>query len=229
MEHTKVIVVDDQHLFAEGLKHVIEGESNGRIRIVAAAENGSEAVNLTAKLKPDVVLMDIRMPVMDGVAATRAIHERHPEIRIMILTTFDDEDLVFDALNCGANGYVLKTIEPADLILAIDAVRSGAFYVSPSVGYALADMRKHPEEPEHHKSTVARIVEKMPSLTLREAEVIEQILKARRNNDIAENLCISEKTVRNHISAIYEKLGMHNRLQLMSHVVEMGVTRDGKQ
>ena len=103
MGNLRVLVVDDQHLFAEGLKHVIEGESDRRISVIGSAENGKEAVEMAQRLKPEVILMDIRMPVMNGVQATSIIHKQHPDIRIMILTTFDDEDLVFDALNCGAN------------------------------------------------------------------------------------------------------------------------------
>ena len=221
MAHMRVIIVDDQNLFAEGLKHIIEGESNRRIEVVGTAQNGAEAVKMAQSLKPDVILMDIRMPVMDGVTATDRIHKQNPDIKIMMLTTFDDDDLVFDALSYGANGYVLKSIDPPDLVLAIDAVRTGAFYVSPSVGYRLINSKKGCSHSQN--SIVAEILVKIPSMTIREAEILEQVVKAGRNNEIAESLNISEKTVRNHISAIYEKLGIHNRLRLMGYLIESGI------
>lgn len=224
MQPIRIMIVDDQNLFAEGLKHVIEGESQGRIKILGIAENGKKAVELVNELQPDVILMDIRMPVMDGVQATDIIHTKYPDIKIMILTTFDDEELVFDALSCGANGYVLKNIEPPDLIIAVNAVQTGAFYVSPSVGYRLIDAKKHSSYKSQPNTLISEILTKLPSLTIREAEIIEQVLKAQRNHEIAENLFISEKTVRNHISAIYDKLQIHNRLRLFHYMAELGIT-----
>lgn len=222
MKPLRIMIVDDQQLFAEGLRHVVEGESRGSIAVLGIAHNGEEAIQMARELKPEVILMDIRMPVMDGNRATGIIHEEHPDIHIMILTTFDDDDLVFDALCAGANGYILKNTEPHDLVLAIEAVRTGALYVSPSVGYKLVDKGK-PDAAAPARSLVRTIIARLPVLTIREAEIVDQILQARRNAEIAEHLNISEKTVRNHISTIYDKLGIHNRLRLMSYMSEQGI------
>ena len=225
MEKLRILIVDDQQLFAEGLRHVIEGESEGRLEVVGIAEDGKAAVKDAEQLTPDVILMDVRMPVMDGVEATRLISRNHPDIRIMILTTFDDDELVFDALSAGANGYVLKNIDPKDIVPAIEAVRTGALFVSPSVGFRLIDTGNPKHITQDGKSTIVEaIIDKLPTMTIREAEVIDQMLRARRNHEIAEALFISEKTVRNHISTIYEKLGIHNRLRLMSFFSEVGIT-----
>ena len=224
MEHIRILIADDQHLFAEGLRYVIPGESRQTIEVCGIAENGMAAVELAERLRPDVILMDIRMPVMDGVVATEQIHKRFPEIKIMMLTTFDDDDLVFDALSYGANGYVLKSIEPADLVSAILAVQKGALYVSPSVGYKLVHMMQSGADGVTTASdrSVSEILAKNPVLSLREAEVLAHVAAAKRNQEIAGLLFISEKTVRNHLSAIYDKLDIHNRLSLINHVVGMG-------
>ena len=216
----RVLIVDDQALFRDGLRYILQGESQGNITVVGAADNGRQAVEMVDRLRPDVVLMDIRMPLMDGVKATQILHEKHPKIRIMVLTTFDDDELVFGALRCGATGYVLKCVEPRDLVLAVEAVHHGMMFVSPSVGLKLVDAshgdRERSEVRLHQRA--ARILAKLPALSLREAEVLSLASEALRNRDIAERLCISENTVKNHISIIYDKLGIHNRLQLITHV-----------
>lgn len=216
----KVLIVDDQPLFREGLKYILIGESQNRINVVGIAEDGKQAVEMVDRLKPDVVLMDIRMPVMDGVEATGIIHDKHPSIRIMILTTFDDDELVFGALQNGANGYLLKGIEPRDAVLAVEAVHHGMLFVSPAVGLKLVESSHPDEERAEHEihERAARIVSLTSGLTLREAEVLSLAAGALRNADIAERLGISEKTVKNHMSLAYDKLGIHNRLQLISYL-----------
>lgn len=219
----RVLIVDDQHLFAESLKFVIQGESGGEISVVGLAENGAQAIELTERHAPDVVLMDIRMPVMDGVEATRRIHDRFPDVRIMILTTFDDDELVFDALHYGATGYVLKNVDPAELVMSVKAVHGGALLVSPSVGWKVVHSLRPPASDRNrgggsgHRNDVAELVRLLPELTFREAEILRLIAKTYRNADIADELGISEKTVKNHISSIYDKVGIHNRLKLISH------------
>jgi DNA-binding NarL/FixJ family response regulator len=137
LNRISVMIVDDQHLFAESLKYVLQGESQGEIRVIQIAENGSRAVEFVRENQPDVILMDIRMPVMDGVEATKIIHKEFPQVKIMILTTFDDDQLAYEALNCGATGYVLKSIDPPDLVLSVKSVYKGIMFISPSVGYKL--------------------------------------------------------------------------------------------
>jgi DNA-binding NarL/FixJ family response regulator len=225
MEPIRVVIADDQHLFAEGLKHVLQGASAGGIQVVGTASNGAEAVELATRHDPDLILMDIRMPEMDGVEATEIIHREHPEVKILVLTTFDDDDLAYRALQCGANGFVLKNIEPEDLVQAVQAVKRGVLYVSPSVGFRLLDNMRSSvaQKVDSQDNLVARISARIPSLTLREAEVLAHVVRADRNQEIAERLFISEKTVKNHISNIYDKLGIHNRLKLIAYVSEIGV------
>ena len=223
MPPIRVLIVDDQHLFAESLRLVLGGESHGRIDVVGIAANGREAVKYVATHVPDVILMDIRMPVMDGVEATAAIHKSHPNIRIMILTTFDDDELAVGALSAGATGYVLKDVDPPDLIRSIEAVNRGAFYVSPGVGFKLADIMRT-EDGGSVRETEEAVVDLMrnaPSLSRREAEILYLAAKARTNKNIGEELFISEKTVKNHLSSIYRKLSIHNRLQLIQYVAAL--------
>lgn len=225
MASIRVIVADDQHLFAEGLKHVIEGESGGEIQVIGVADNGSDAVTLACEVLPDLVLMDIRMPNMDGVEATQRIHSELPDVKILVLTTFDDDELAFQALHAGANGFVLKSIEPRDLVSAVKAVNKGVLYVSPSVGFRLLETVRSTSgaQPDSHADLVARISSRISELTLREAEVLALVIRAERNHEIAEKLFVTEKTVKNHISNIYDKLGIHNRLRLISYVAELGI------
>ncbi len=221
----RVMIVEDQGLFAEGMKYVLEGESKGQIEVIGIAGNGNEGVEMARLRQPDVMLMDIRMPEMDGVEATELIHREYPAINILILTTFDDDELAYHALSCGAKGYVLKSVAPEDLVLAVNAVTHGAIYLSPSVGFKVVDMLSAPGQTGKKTTglSTAAILSKLPGLSLREAEVLCQVMGARRNGEIAEHLCISEKTVKNHISNIYDKLGRHNRLQLISYMNGLGI------
>ena len=223
MDRIRVLIVDDQHLFVEGLRVVLPGDSNGRIEVVGVAQDGLQAVEKAAECRPDVVLMDIRMPTMDGVEATGIIRARFPEIKILILTTFDDDELAVDALNHGATGYVLKDVDPADLILSIEAVYKGAFYISASVGFKLLDTM-HPDTGGSgggREAMITRLMGQVPGLTRREADVLYLAAKAYTNKQIADVLSIAEKTVKNHLFAIYDKLGIHNRLALISHIASL--------
>ena len=219
------MIVDDQHLFAESLKYVLQGESLGKITVLHIAANGKEAIEFVQETQPDVILMDIRMPVMDGVEATKRIHNQFPHINIMILTTFDDDQLAYEALNRGAIGYVLKNIDPPDLVLSVRSVHRGIMFISPSVGFKLVGKMNIPsiegmqQTDPNSGSMVTKIIHLFPGLSIREAEIITEILKANRNKEIARNLCISENTVKNHLSSIYDKINIHNRLGLINHIM----------
>jgi DNA-binding NarL/FixJ family response regulator len=207
-EKTRVVIADDQKLFAGSMKIVLEGYGDRDIEVVGIAYDGAEAVALVHATRPDVVLMDVRMPVMDGVEATRLIHEALPLVRIMILTTFDDDEYVRDALSHGAVGYVLKEIQPNELVAAVKAVAAGSYLISPSVGIRLAskaarDAGSPPRE---------LLNETFPGLSRREAEVLDLMLRSYDNHEIAGALGIAEQTVKNYTSTLYAKLGVADRL-----------------
>lgn len=216
----RVLVADDQRLFAESLKYVLEGASRGSIEVIGIAENGRVAVQMTESHDPDVVLMDIRMPVMDGVKATSAIHQDFPRTKVLVLTTFNDDDLAVSALSSGATGYVLKDTAPQDLIRAIDAVANGAFYIAPTVGIKLIHLLSPEDAYGRSQKEVAipAIIGTWNSLTRREAEIAYFAALALTNAEIGNQLFISAKTVKNHLRSIFSKLKIRSRLQLITAV-----------
>lgn len=200
----RVLIVDDQNLIRQGLKTLLELESD--LQIVGEAENGQIAVQQSDRLHPDVVLMDIRMPVMDGVAATRAIIQRSPTAKVLVLTTFDDEEYVTAALQQGAIGYLLKDTPSEDLAIAIRAAHKGYTQISPGIVPKLMsrlsaplDTPTPPTELEH--------------LTPREREVLTLIAQGANNREIAKTLYISEGTVKNHVTNLLNRLGLRDRTQ----------------
>ena len=219
MKKIKTLIADDQELFASGLDIILKGRGKDEIDVVGIAYNGKEAVRMAETTKPDVILMDVRMPEMDGVQATRLIHQRYPNIKILILTTFDDDQYVFDALGNGALGYILKNIKPDELVTSIKAVHAGNFFVSPSIGYKLIH---HAHEGMHqtdradieYHGEVNFLQSHFESLSRREAEILHLVLIDFDNKEIAEKLFIAEQTVKNHISAIYAKLDVPDRVHL---------------
>lgn len=219
----RVVIADDQHLFAESLKFVLHGGTQGRIEVCGIAENGKTAVELVKRWAPDIVLMDIRMPVMDGVEATDAIHRSGIATKIVILTTFDDDELAVSALSRGASGYVLKDVDPSDLIQCIEAVHKGAYYISPAVGIKLFEGFDGSERDAQRemKRTLVGYRNELPKLSERECEILYHVARAKSNQDIADSLFISEKTVKNHLSSIYSKLNIHSRLQLINRALSV--------
>jgi DNA-binding NarL/FixJ family response regulator len=223
----KILIVDDQKLFAESLQLLIEGESQNKIMVIGKALNGVEAIEKFEQLHPDLILMDIRMPVMDGVEATGILKRKYPSVKVMMLTTFDEDELALKALSNGATGYVLKTIGAEDLVLAINAVHSGATYISSDVGLVFTNLVKGDQDENRNISTkkkyIQRILNLQPEIKYREAEILILAASAYSNGEIASELFISERTVKNYISSIYRKLGIHNRLQLFQNVQKLGI------
>ena len=216
MDRIKVLIADDQRLFAHGIEIILRTYGKTGIAVAGIAENGSQAVRMAERLRPDVILMDVRMPVMDGTEATRRIHRAHPEIKILVLTTFDDDDYVFNALDAGAIGYVLKNVKPDQLVTAIRAVHAGDYFVSPAVGYKLVQRAREGAQAGRRDATQYHgelnfIQSKFERLTRREAEILHLLLRDLDNREIAERLYIAEQTVRNHVSVIYTKLGVSDR------------------
>jgi len=219
METVKIVLVDDQKLFVESLKTVIEARSDS-IEVVGIGYNGEEAVTLVRKLRPHIVLMDVRMPIMDGVEATRIICEKYPETQVIMLTTYDDEVYVHDALSKGAVGYLLKETQPSNLIMSILAVKEGSVLISPTIAKKLVKQIDNPVP----LSSMAENTGQRPwldDLTKREKEVLLLLAKGYNNKTIAEKLFIEEQTVRNHVSMIYSKIGVHDRIEVMLLVNKM--------
>ena len=220
MRKIRVLVVDDQKLFAGSLKVVLDSHGREELTVVGIAYNGRQAIEMVADKRPDVVLMDVRMPVLDGVQATRIITEQFPEIRVMILTTFDDDDYALQALSNGASGYVLKSIQPDELVTAVKAVWSGTFLTSSSVGMRLVRRASHdlrPEDIQTHDELRALICE-FPELTRREVEVLRLMTENLDNREISAQLFIAEQTVKNYMTRIYQRLNVPDRLHAIQLV-----------
>ena len=215
MDTIRVVLVDDQVLFAKSLKTVLETYTED-IKIVGLVHNGEEAIECARSTQPDIVLLDVRMPGMDGVKAAHIIHEELPKIQVIMLTTFDDDEYVREALQYGAVGYLLKDIDPSELIASIRAVYKGSVLISPAVAAKLVKhiehFAKHPDAPSGNSFTVPPWLD---SLTKREKEVLSMLAKGYNNKEISNLLFIAEQTVRNHVSTIYSKLGIHDRIKTM--------------
>lgn len=201
----KVLLVDDQGLIRQGLRALLELEPD--LEIVGEAENGEQAINLVAELHPDVVLLDIRMPIMDGVAATREIQKRFAKTKILVLTTFDDDEYVSAALQNGAMGYLLKDTPSEELAVAIRAVYKGYTQLGPGiVKKLLTQFSGTPTQSTPVPSSLAE-------LTPREKEVLRLIATGASNREIAHELYISEGTVKNHVTNILNRLNLRDRTQ----------------
>jgi DNA-binding NarL/FixJ family response regulator len=199
----RVLICDDQEVVREGLRSIL-GTAPG-IEVVAVAENGARAVELFERHRPDVVLMDLNMPVMNGIQATRKICEKFPAVRVLALTTYDADEWVFDAIRAGASGYLLKGTPRTELIKAIVGTAAGQTFVDPGVaGKLFTHVAGVNIE---HDSTVAE------ALSPRELDVLRLLANGRSNTDIAAELFLSEGTVRNYVSAIFTKLGVTDRTQ----------------
>jgi DNA-binding NarL/FixJ family response regulator len=212
----KVILADDQLLFVESLKSVIESRTDA-IEVVGIAYDGKRAVELVRELRPDIALLDVRMPIMDGVEATTVIRRDFPATQVMILTTYDDEIYVHEALSKGAVGYLLKETQPSNLIMCIMAVKEGSVMISPAVAMKLVKNLGSPKGRGPQEGSVWP-----DDLTKREKEVLLLLSQGLNNKDIADRLFIEEQTVRNHVSTLYSKIGVHNRIELMLMVNKKG-------
>ena len=213
---TKILLADDQVIFTESLKTWISNYIDD-IEVAGIANNGSEAVEMVRKLKPDVVIMDVYMPVMNGVEATRKIIAEFPGMKIIILSTFDEDELVREALLAGAVGYLLKHISPTELIICIRALETGQIQISPDVAKNLVrkqyveEMGKTDDDKLYPESKF----QWYRTLSKREREIFALIATGYDNAKIASMLYLSERTVRNHISTIYSKLGVKDRFEII--------------
>lgn len=231
----RVLVVDDQRLMRDGIASLLSLQEG--IEVIGTASNGKEAVAQALAMQPHVILMDVRMPVMDGVVATAQVRRQLPSCRILMLTTFDDEQYVIKALQAGASGYLLKDIPASDLAKAVHAVHKGIYQLDPSVAdkvFASLTPSSNPENSYSHPIESRSPMEKAGStandhpaktsdLTSREIEVLRLIAKGATNREIAEKLVISEGTVKNHISNILSHLGLRDRTQAAIYARENGL------
>ncbi|MFN2284237.1 MAG: response regulator [Anaerolineae bacterium] len=209
----RVIICDDQAIVRDGLELLLNLERD--IEVVGLAQDGAEAVELVAQHQPDLILMDLKMPGMNGIEATRQIRTHYPEVKVLVLTTYDDDEWVFDAIRAGAAGYLLKDTPRAEVIKAVRGTVAGQSFVDPQVtGKLLQQVASQQEHPATH------ITDK---LTEREEDVLRLLAKGLTNADIAARLYLSEGTVRNHISAILAKLGVSDRTQAAVIAIQHGL------
>jgi DNA-binding NarL/FixJ family response regulator len=220
---TSVLLVDDQPLLRMGFRMVLESQDD--LRVVGEAGDGREALKLTAELDPDIVLMDVRMPGMDGIEATRRIVGQKLRSRVIILTTFDLDEYAFSGLRAGASGFLLKDVPPSDLLSGIRAVASGDAVVSPSVTRRLLDTFAHklPTNPDDDQRSPADV--RLAALTARELEVLGAIARGCSNAEIAAELVLSEATVKTHVGRILAKLELRDRVQAVVFAYDVGLAQ----
>lgn len=216
----KVLIADDQELIRESLRIVISNRPGLEVTDVAA--NGQEVIRCVRREKPDVILMDVRMPKMDGVQCTQIIKENYPEIKIIILTTFDDDDFVFNALKFGASGYLLKGVSMDELVSAIHTVCDGKAMINPDIAAKVLRLFSQMAQSNFTIQVSRRDVE---TLTKTEWKIIEQVEKGAANKEIADTLKLSEGTVRNYLSSILNKLNLRDRTQLAIWAVQSHTER----
>jgi len=214
----RVLIVEDHTIVREGLHLLLQ--RNREIAIVGEASNGQEAIELAAALQPDVILMDIRLPDVDGLEATQRIKVEYPGIAVIMLTMHDDEEYVIGAVRAGAAGYILKDVSPNDLVSAIRTVYDGGTIIEPSL------LRKTLGTLASSGSMGAeRLAQEIEPLTPREQEVLEVLVEGMTNREIGEALFISEQTVKSHVSAIIQKLGASDRTQAAVIALRQGLVR----
>ena len=211
LEKIKILIADDQELMSRGLQTILELEAD--FQIAGTAANGEEACHKCRELQPHIVLMDIRMPVMDGVEATGIICGELPQTKVIVLTTFDDDELIINALKAGAATYLLKDIPSEKLIDVIRRTYNGDVVMQPEIAAKLVTQATHSQEPATYGASAEKDKTNIEPLTKREQEVLTLMSKGLSNKEIAENLFIGEGTVKNHISIVYSKLGVKDRTQ----------------
>jgi len=212
MSKIRVLVVDDHAMFREGIRSLLEGYED--VEIVGEAAQGREAIEKVCQLAPQVVLMDIAMPVMGGLEATRRIQKESPNARVLVLTQYEDSEYILSLLRAGARGYISKTATASELVSAIRAVHKGESFLYPSAATTLIEeylMRVGGEKNEYER------------LTDREREILQLVAEGHTNREIAESLFISVKTVLRHRTNIMEKLDFHNRTELIKYAISKGL------
>lgn len=215
MKKLRLLLVDDHKVVRLGLRTLLESEPD--LEVIAEATSAAEAVQMAGQLRPDIVLMDIRLPGQNGIAACRQIRQKWPEIQVLMLTSFADEELVMEAIEAGAAGYVLKQLDTDELLRAVRMVGQGDAVLDPAVTrQVLAGVRQARQDSQ---------AAAFKDLSERELEVLALVAQGKTNNEIADVLILSEKTVRNHVSVILSKLGMTNRIEAATFAVRHNIER----
>jgi two-component system, NarL family, response regulator LiaR len=221
----RVLIVDDQAIVRQGLAVILKHESN--IQVVGAASNGQEAIAFTGQFKPDVVLMDLKMPVLNGIQATRAIVEKFPQTKIVVLTTYTADEWIFDAVRAGASGYLLKDSDSADIVRAIRGAVAGDVAIDPAIaGRVLTEFnRLAADKPTANIATQSTEFPAIEPLTERELDVLQKLANGKSNREIAETLFLSEGTVKNYVSTIMSKLQANDRTQAAILALKRGLAK----
>ena len=217
----RVVLADDQALVRSGFRMILDAREG--IEVVGEAEDGAEAVELARTLRPDVLLMDVRMPNVDGVEATRRIVSEGTEARIVILTTFDLDEYVYAAIRAGASGFLLKDVRPSELVDAIHVVAAGDALLAPSVTRRLLDRFAAALPGDEDEPALPSL----DSLTERELEVLKLLARGLSNAELAQQLFLSETTVKTHVSSVFRKLRLRDRAQAVVLAYELGLVRPG--
>ena len=220
----RILLVDDQPLFVQSLAQVIEFRAPD-IEVTGIAEDGGEAIALAAETNPDIILMDIQMPRTTGVEATRVIMDQSPETKIMMLTTFDEDEYIIESLHYGARGYLLKNLPPEEVITAIRALYSGIDQISPQVvkritGYVLAG-----ERPGAGSASGGELPQWFIALTNLEKTLLKDLAKGLANKEIASLRNLAEQTVKNYLSTVYEKMNVRTRSQAVRRYMDCGIDK----
>jgi len=218
---TKIVIIDDHQLFREGVKRILEFEKS--FKIVAEGDDGSDVLELVERYRPDVVLMDINMPGVNGVEATKQLVDAYPKTKVIILSIHDDENYVAHALTSGARGYLLKEMDADALIEAVKVVAEGGSYLHPKVTHNLiADYRRLTSSDRKKGFQQGEVRRPYHLLTKRECEVLQLLADGKSNRAIGEALYISEKTVKNHVSNILQKMNVNDRTQAVVTAIKRG-------
>ena len=216
MEKIRILIADDHPLFRDGMRALLNSVPD--TEVVGEATSGEEAISIAASLQPDIILMDINRPVVNGIEATRTIMQASPHIGILVVTMFEDDDSVFAAMRAGARGYLLKGADQAEVLRAIHAVASGEAIFSPAIAVRLMRFFATPAP--------AAPPQAFPELTEREREILTLIAQGHNNNEIADRLVLSPKTVRNNVSNIFSKLQVADRAQAIVRARAAGLAQD---
>ncbi|ANF96858.1 response regulator [Paenibacillus bovis] len=218
----RIMLADDQSLIRQGIRYILDLQPD--MQVVTEASTGDEAVALTSEYQPDLILMDIQMPGMTGIEATRAILQHQPEIKIVLLTTFDVQEYVIDGIRAGASGYLLKDIDMNEMIQGIRSVcAGGAIYNTTTAGSALVELLGRPLSVQNGDDSSVASIPLAEPLTERELEVLQAVAYGKRNFEIAADLYVSESTVKTHVHNIIQKLGVKDRTQAAVVAIRQGI------